>query len=74
MDWGGGRNGKMGGIKFLRKKEKEKAERKSQKKKKEKKEKGSGESVKNTIRRAKTSRWQSSMHLEPYGRSELAVW
>jgi hypothetical protein len=67
----------MGGIKFLRKKEKEKAERKSQKKsqkKKKRKEKGSGESVKNTIRRAKTSRWQSSMHLEPYGRSELAVW
>jgi hypothetical protein len=39
VDWGGGRNGKMGGIKFLRKKEKEKAKRKSQKKSQKKKKK-----------------------------------
>jgi hypothetical protein len=47
-------------------KPKRKAKRKAKRKKKEKeKEKGSGESGKNTNRRAKTSRGQSSMHLEP---------
>jgi outer membrane biosynthesis protein TonB len=52
------------------KKKKKPKEKKSQKEKpkekKRKKEKGSGESGKNTNHRAKTSRGQSSMHLEPY--------